>query len=76
MYARMSSRTLCTDLEEARENPDLCPPVSQAACPTDADSVANTTYDAPDERATHCRDVRIYDALKGAYVTVRACNVL
>lgn len=68
-------RTLCTEVGEAQDGANLCANNGGAACPQTFDSSTADTYDAP-EGAQNCRDVQVYDAIRGEYVSAKACNVL
>jgi len=69
-------QTLCTDLGDAQSGPNLCPDSSSASCPQQFNTDGASSYDAPDEHAQNCRDLKIYDAVRGEYVTAKACDVL
>ena len=69
-------QTLCTTVDEAQDRPTLCPTADSATCPQDSGAASASTYDAPDDEAINCRSVRVYDAIRGAYVNARACNVI
>jgi len=68
--------TMCTTIDGAQDSPLLCPSVEDASCPQDNDSASSASYDAPDGDAINCRDVRVFDAIRGEYVTTKACNVI
>lgn len=69
-------RTLCTTVGEAQADPHLCPLAMSNSCPTHIDPAVARTYSAPESEATNCRDVDVYDPVRGAYMTARACDVL
>ena len=69
-------QTMCTTVEEAQAEPALCSAYSQNQCPSAPGGGASATYDAPENGATNCRDIRVYDALRGVFNTVKACDVL
>jgi len=68
--------TMCTEAGEAQDSPDLCPASSVASCPQEAEGAASASYEAPSDAAVDCRNVRVFDAVRGEYVTAKACNVL
>jgi hypothetical protein len=68
-------QTMCTTIDGAQDNPVLCPTIGYN-CPQEAESSASSTYTAPESEAVNCRDVRVYDAIRGEYVTARACDVI
>jgi hypothetical protein len=68
--------TMCTQAGEAQDNPNLCPLNGTASCPQTSESSTSASYDAPSDDAVNCRDVRVYDAIRGEYVTAKACNVI
>lgn len=53
----------------------LCPTLG-SSCPPVADGADSTAYEAPEQDAVNCRDVKVYDAIRGEYVTAKACNVI
>ena len=67
-------QTMCTAVGEAQDNPTLCP--TDSSCPQEAEGVAGSFYEAPEGDAVNCREVRVYHAILGEYVTARACNVI
>ena len=69
-------KTMCTSVGEAQENPAMCGVYSHMACPEEPGDSASASYDAPEEGATNCRDLRVYDALRGVFTSVKACDVL
>ena len=68
--------TMCTNVGEAQDNPNLCPSSGSASCPQETGSSDSASYEAPSSDATNCRNVRVYDAIRGEYVTAKACNVI
>lgn len=68
-------RTLCQSIEEARVQPRLCP--AQMRCPVDEHHGEQDPlyFDAPDEQAHSCREVRIWNPEQGAYAGVKICDV-
>ena len=68
--------TMCTGVNEAQDSPDLCPTNSGASCPQETDTADSASYDSPDNDAVNCRNIRVYDAIRGEYVTAKACNVI
>lgn len=68
--------TMCTDVGEAQNNPNLCPSETSASCPQNFSTEGAGSYEAPNESAQNCRDVKVYDAVRGQYVTAKACNVI
>lgn len=68
--------TMCTGVSEAQDGPNLCPTNGSASCPQEANADSSANYASPDNDAVNCRDVRVYDAIRGEYVTARACNVI
>lgn len=71
-----SLKTLCTDASEAQSGANLCPASDSAGCPPPHSADTGSTYEAPNSAATNCRDVRVYDAIRGTYVTAKACDVI
>lgn len=69
-------KTLCTAVSEAQAEPNECPALSPNSCPADPDNVSGAVHDAPEEGATNCRDVRVWDAAKNRFSNVKACDVL
>lgn len=69
-------KTLCTTVDEAQGNPRLCPPADSASCPQDDGASSNASYESPDGDAVNCRNVRVYDAVRGEYVDAKACDVI
>ena len=69
-------QTLCTTVEEAQDEPALCGTYSDNQCPSEPGDRASVNYDAPAEGAANCRDIRVFDALRGVFKTVKACDVL
>ena len=69
-------QTVCTTVEEAQDAPAMCGAVAASQCPSEVNAPASTSYDAPEEGATNCRDIRIFDARRGVFKTVKACDVL
>ena len=69
-------KTMCTTVEEAQENPVLCSAYSRMDCPEEPGERPSASYEAPEEDATNCRDLRIFDALRGVFTSVKACDVL
>jgi len=68
-------QTMCTTVDGAQDSPVLCP-TSGSSCPQEADGSVTSTYQAPESDAVNCRDVRVYDAIRGEYVTAKACDVI
>ena len=68
--------TMCTDVAEAQDSPSLCPTNGTASCPQEAEASTSASYDAPADGAVNCRNIRVYDAIRGEYVTTKACNVI
>ncbi len=68
--------TMCTEVSEAQDSPNLCPTNESAGCPIDSGNGNSASYDAPDADAANCRNVRVYDAIRSEYVTAKACNVI
>jgi len=68
-------RTMCTTVEEAQNDPVLCPVYAAASCPLESVSTSGEAYEAPVDGATNCRDVRVWDSVSGAYIDVKACDV-
>ena len=67
--------TMCTDLADAQDNPNLCPQTG-SSCPQEPEISSSSSYEAPSDSAVDCRSVRVYDAIRGEYVTAKACNVI
>lgn len=68
-------KTLCTTVAEAQANPAVCPVYSAASCPLSSADAGGNSYDAPTEGAINCRDVQVWDSVRGRYVDVKACDV-
>ncbi len=68
--------TLCTGVGEAQDNPNLCPDPADASCPQDSGGSTAQSFETPADGAIDCRSVRVYDAVRGEYVTTRACDVI
>ena len=68
--------TMCTEVGEAQESPNLCPNNGSASCPQEPEVSSSATFEAPSDGAVDCRTSRVYDAIRGEYVTVKACNVI
>jgi hypothetical protein len=68
-------QTMCTTVDGAQDSPVLCPTMG-SSCPPVADGGSSTAYEAPEQEAVNCRDVKVYDAIRGEYVTAKACNVI
>ena len=68
--------TMCTDVGEAQDNPNLCPNNGSASCPQETGAGASAAFEAPSAGAVDCRNIRVYDAIRGEYVTAKACNVI
>jgi hypothetical protein len=68
--------TMCTQAGEAQDSPNLCPNNGSASCPQAPEAGASASYEAPSDDAVNCRSVRVYDAIRGEYVTAKACNVI
>ncbi|MCZ6460200.1 MAG: hypothetical protein O6766_12665 [Gammaproteobacteria bacterium] len=71
-----SPKTLCTTVSEAQGEPNDCPALSPNSCPSDLETVSGGVHDAPEEGATNCRDVRIWDVAHDRFTNVKACDVL
>ena len=69
-------QTMCTTVDEAQDEPAMCSAYSQQQCPSESGDRAGANYDAPEEGATNCRDIRVFDAPRGIFNTVKACDVL
>lgn len=69
-------KTMCTTIDEAQQEPTLCGVFDYEACPSESGERPSASYDAPEEGATNCRDIRVYDALRGVFQDVKACDVL
>ena len=69
-------QTMCTTVAEAQADTTSCPSYSAQSCPEEPGSATASTYDSPEEGAVNCRDVRVFDALRGRFVDVKACDVL
>ena len=68
--------TMCTDAGEAQNSPNLCPADAGGSCPQQFSTEGAANYEAPNDSAVNCRDVKVYDAIRGEYVTAKACNVI
>lgn len=69
-------KTLCTTVEEAQDQPTLCSAFAPRACPAGSGEHTGASYDAPEDGAINCRDIRVFDALGGVFRDVKACDVL
>lgn len=69
-------KTMCTTVEAAQENPTLCSAYRSLSCPEDPGDAPTASYAPPEAGATNCRDLRIFDALRGVFTSIRACDVL
>ena len=69
-------QTMCSTVEEAQSDVSSCAAQAARACPEESYTPASASYDAPEDGAVNCRDVRVFDALRGQFVDVRACDVL
>lgn len=68
--------TMCTDVRDAQDNPNLCPNAASASCPQEPELGSTSSFEAPSDGAVDCRNIRVYDAIRGEYVTAKACNVI
>jgi hypothetical protein len=68
--------TMCTEVGEAQDNPSLCPDAASASCPQEPEISSSASFEAPTDGAIDCRSIRVYDAIRGHYVTTKACNVI
>lgn len=68
-------KTLCTTVEEAQANPALCPVYAASSCPLSSADAGGASYEAPAKGATNCRDLQVWDSVRGRYVDVKACDV-
>ena len=68
--------TMCTEIGEAQDNPNLCPNDGNASCPQEPEVSATGSFETPADGAIDCRNIRVYDAIRGEYVTAKACNVI
>lgn len=68
-------KTMCTTVAEAQANPAVCPVYAASSCPLSSAAAGSNRYDAPAEGATNCRDVQVWDSVRGRYVDVKACDV-
>jgi hypothetical protein len=68
--------TMCTEVGEAQNNPNLCPNNGSASCPQAPEVNSSAIFEAPSDGAVDCRNIRVYDAIRGHYVTAKACNVI
>ena len=71
-----SPKTLCTTVSEAQAEPNECPALAPNTCPADLENVSGGVHEAPEEGATNCRDVRIWDTANDRFSNVKACDVL
>ena len=69
-------QTMCSTVAEAQENSAVCPVVESTACPTSTEAATDWSYEATDEGAVNCRDVRVWDADERTFHEVKACDVL
>ena len=68
--------TMCTEVGEAQDSPNLCPNSGSASCPQEPEMSTSSALEAPSEGAVDCRNIRVYDAIRAEYVTAKACNVI
>ena len=68
--------TMCTEVGEAQDSPNLCPSRGSASCPQEPEFGSSATFEAPSDGAVNCRNIRVFDAIKGQYVTAKACKVI
>ena len=68
--------TMCTDVGEAQDKPNLCPNDGSASCPQVPEVSSGGSFETPVDGAIDCRNIRVYDAIRGEYVTAKACNVI
>ncbi len=69
-------KTMCTTVEAAQDNPALCSAYSAMSCPEEPGDAPTASYEAPEAGATNCRDLRVFDALRGVFTSIKACDVL
>ena len=63
-----SPKTLCATVSEAQGEPNECPALSPNSCPSDLETISGGVHDAPEEGATNCRDVRVWDAAHDRFI--------
>ena len=68
--------TMCTEVGEAQDSPNLCPNSGSASCPQEPEVGSSAAFESPAEGAVDCRNIRVFDAIRGEYVTAKACNVI
>ena len=68
-------QTMCTAIEEAQDDPVLCSAYRNRECPEEPGSTVGASYTSPHEDALNCRDIRVFDALRGVFVDLKACDV-
>jgi hypothetical protein len=70
------AKTLCQTVEEARLQPNVCPPRQQCPeLPAQWPEQSSGLIDAPHKDARDCREVRIWDDAQGDYTSVKVCDV-
>ena len=66
--------TMCSTIEEAQANTNKCFVGETSVCPTLTGDVSTSSYEAPGDDATNCRDVTVWES--NTFTIVKACNVL
>lgn len=66
--------TMCSTVEEAQADPTECAVSGGAICPTPNYGGSISSYDAPEDGATNCRDVMVWE--NNSFTVVKACDVV
>ena len=67
--------TMCTNVDEAQGSSGICSTSAAASCPEEPGTRVSASYDAPADGAVNCRDIRVWDAIRGTFIDVKACDV-
>ena len=72
------ARTVCTTLDEAAANPQLCAPSEwRGDCPAAPAGFEPQRFAPPEPGATDCREARLWDPETGAYsTTTKVCDTV
>lgn len=73
-------KTVCQSVAEAQRQANICPPDLSCPAPPKADAAGGDLYepryyDAPEDHAHNCREVRVWDDTVNAYTGVKVCDV-
>ena len=69
-----AAMTLCTSIDAAQAQHDLCP--SDLRCPSPGEAAELQRLDAPDPAATDCRRTMVWSVAEADYVPRNLCDVL